>query len=82
MPVVNIIDHRKNSYKSTRVTVSYIETWHDNSQDGADQYREPDEYECISLIRRYISVRDAIDYADRWKNAITLHLYDMNVESD
>ena len=79
MPLANIVDHRSNKY-CIKVDAVFEPSWHDNSI--KDKHKtttqfpipETDEFHCEDLNKT--TVVEAIEYANRWEQPVTLYLYD------
>ena len=73
----NIVDHRARPYRWREVDVIVEAVEHDNSCRDADQAPESDpilvvDYDALEGV----SVREAIDWANKQRCPVTLYLYD------
>ena len=80
MPLINIIDNRRNQYHFTKINAIVEAAWHDNSCKGADQVPKPPkgndgpDYE----EKEHVSLAYAIGWADTFANPVTLYIYDQD----
>lgn len=76
--LANIIDNRKRKYRFKKVNVVIEATWHDNSCKDSDHVRKPrngkdgPDYDQME----HVTIAEGIMRADKYKNPVTLSLYD------
>ena len=77
MAVLNIIDHRKRKYRFLKVNAVIEPTRHDDSCKDADKVEPLIKHEWMGYAEQeHVTVRDAIAWADRHIDDVTLYLYD------
>ena len=75
MPIHNIIDYRDRKYR-TLVDVVFEPSWHDNSNNNADQFEI--EYEDFSTDElKNTTIHSAIEYSNKWSVPVTMFIYDI-----
>ena len=75
MGLANIVDRRGNEYSAARLNVVMEPSFHDNSISGADQYSEAADGPIVES-RKYLSLAEAIAWANDYADPVTLFLYD------
>ena len=80
MPLVNIKDERLHPYRFRKVNAVVEATWHDNSCQNSDLVGVPElgddgpDYQ----EREHISLAEAIEWANTFKNPVTLYIWDQD----
>ncbi len=75
--ILNIIDDRKRPHRWKTVNAIVEATWHDNSCPDADQAELPDDVHHVFFEDRDgLSVAEAIEWASRMPQLVTLYLSD------
>ncbi len=75
--ILNIIDRRKRKHRWLCINAIIEDTWHDNSNEDADQAPDDDpKHEVLYDQREGISLSEAVEWAMEKKAKVTLFLYD------
>lgn len=77
MTLFNVIDSRKYPYKFRKINAIVEATWHDNSVEGSDHSeKDPTDDGPDYKQKEHITVQEAFQWANNFKNPVTLYIYD------
>jgi hypothetical protein len=72
----NIIDHRKRPYRWKRINAVIEDVANDNSCNDSDQAKLDEDRRILYADRKGVSLREAVEWAQKIDADVTLYLYD------